>query len=62
MVVLKVLSLVVAALLSFLAVHLMLRDMQARAVRVKATSRPNRQQQVRRLRQDPRTGVYYPEA
>jgi len=62
MVVLKVLSLVVAALLSFLAVHLMLRDMQARAVRVKATARPNRQPQVRRLRQDPRTGVYYPEA
>ncbi len=62
MVVLKVLSLVVAALLSFIAVHFMLRDMQAKAVRVKATSQRNRQPQVRRLRQDPRTGVYYPEA
>ena len=41
-------------------VALMVRNMQP--VRVKA-NRPNRHpQQVRRLRQDPRTGVYYPEA
>jgi hypothetical protein len=39
---------------------LMARDMQP--VRVKA-NRPNRHpQQARRLRQDPRTGIYYPEA
>ena len=62
MVVLKLLSVVAAALLSFIAVHLMLRQMEAKAVRVKASTRQNRQPQVRRLRQDPRTGVYYPEA
>lgn len=61
MVVLKILSLLAAALLSFFVIKLMMmRDMQP--VRVRA-NRPNRQpQQVRRLRQDPRTGVYYPEA
>lgn len=62
MVVLKVLSLIAAAVLSFLTVHLMLRDMQAKAVRVKAAAPRHRQPQARRLRQDPRTGVYYPEA
>ena len=61
MVVLKLLSLLAAALLSYFAIKmLMVRDMQP--VRVKA-SRQNRQaSQVRRLRQDPRTGIYYPEA
>lgn len=61
MVVLKLLSLLAAALLSFIVIKmLMVRDMQP--VRVKA-NRTNRQpQQMRRLRQDPRTGVYYPEA
>ena len=61
MVVLKLLSLLAAALLSFFVIKLMMvRDMQP--VRVRA-NRPNRQpNQVRRLRQDPRTGVYYPEA
>jgi hypothetical protein len=61
MVVLKILSLLVAAVLSFFVIKLLtMRDMQP--VRVKA-NRPNRQpQQVRRLRQDPRTGIYYPEA
>ena len=61
MVVLKLLTLLAAALLSYFAIRmLMVRDMQP--VRVKA-SRQNRQpQQMRRLRQDPRTGIYYPEA
>lgn len=61
MVVLKLLSLLAAALLSFFVIKmLMVRDMQP--VRVKA-HRPNRHpQQARRLRQDPRTGIYYPEA
>ena len=60
-VVLKLLSLLAVAVLSFFVVKLlMVRDMQP--VRVKA-NRPNRQpQQMRRLRQDPRTGIYYPEA
>ena len=61
MVVLKLLSLLAAALVSFVVIKmLMARDMQP--VRVKA-NRPNRHpQQARRLRQDPRTGIYYPEA
>ena len=60
MVVLKALSLVVAGFLSLLAVGFMVREMQA--VKVKARTRQTRQpQQLRRLRQDPRTGVYYPE-
>jgi len=60
MVVLKVLSLVAAMLVSLLAVSLLMRN--AEPVRVRA-NRPNqRQPQMRRLRQDPRTGIYYPEA
>ncbi len=59
MVALKALSLVVAGFLSLLAVGFMVREMQA--VKVKARTRQNRQPDMRRLRQDPRTGVYYPE-
>ena len=59
MVVLKALSLIVAGLLSVLALNVMMREMQA--VRVKARSAPPPRPQVRRLRQDPRSGVYYPE-
>lgn len=61
MVVLKLLSLLAAALLSVFAIRmLMTRNMQP--VRVKA-NRQNRQPlHMRRLRQDPRTGIYYPEA
>lgn len=61
MVVLKVLSLLAAAVLSFFVIKmLMVRDMQP--VRVKANRQQRRPQQTRRLRQDPRTGIYYPEA
>jgi hypothetical protein len=59
MVALKALSLVLAGFLSLLAVGFMVREMQA--VKVKARTRQNRQPQMRRLRQDPRTGIYYPE-
>ena len=58
MVVLKALSLLVAALLSLLAASLMVRQMQA--VKVKARTAQPGPRQMRRLRQDPRTGVYYP--
>jgi len=57
MVALKALSLVVAGFLSLLAVGFMVREMQA--VKVKARSR-QAVRPARRLRQDPRTGVYYP--
>jgi hypothetical protein len=58
MVALKALSLVVAGLLSLLAVGFMVREMQA--VKVKARTRQPARPLMRRLRQDPRTGVYYP--
>ena len=61
MVVLKLLSLLAAALLSFFVIKLMTqRDLEP--VRVKANRQQRHPQPVRRLRQDPRTGVYYPEA
>ena len=61
MVVLKLLSLLAAAVLSFFVIKmLMVRDMQP--VRVKANRQQRHPAQVRRLRQDPRSGVYYPEA
>ncbi len=57
MIVLKALAVLALGLMSFVAAFFMLRQMQT--VKVKARSRqPNHQ--VRRLRQDPRTGVYYP--
>lgn len=59
MVALKALSLVVAGFLSLLAVGFMVREMQA--VKVKARAQQPKQPQTRRLRQDPRTGIYYPE-
>ncbi|MCA3554595.1 hypothetical protein [Aestuariivirga sp.] len=61
MVVLKLFTLFAAAVLSFFVIRLMMRR-HMQPVRVR-TSRPNRQpNQIRRLRQDPRTGIYYPEA
>ncbi len=59
MVALKALSLAVAGFLSLLAVGFMVREMQA--AKVKARPRQNTQPRARRLRQDPRTGIYYPE-
>ena len=59
MVILKLVVMLVAGLLSLLALRLVMREMQA--VKVKADARPRRAQQMRRLRQDPRTGIYYPE-
>ena len=60
MVVLKTLSVIAAGLLSLLVARLLVREMQA--VRVKANSRQAPPRTMRRLRQDPRTGIYYPEA
>ncbi len=57
MVILKLVVMLVTGLLSLLALRLVMREMQA----VKANARPRRAQQMRRLRQDPRTGIYYPE-
>ena len=59
MVLLKLVTIIAAGVLSLLAMRHLMRSMEAQKVRVKAgrpQSRP-----VTRLRQDPRTGVYYPE-
>ena len=57
---LKALSIVIAGLLSLLALKHMIREMEA--VKVRTHSRQTRAPQTRvRLRQDPRTGIYYPE-
>jgi hypothetical protein len=61
MVVLKALMFLIAGLLSLLAMRHVMREMEA--VKVRARSRPDhRPQQARKLRQDPRTGIYYPES
>ena len=60
MIVLKALSLFVAAVLSLMAYRLVMREMQAVKVRA-STRRQQDARRFRRLRQDPRTGVYYPE-
>ena len=60
MVVLKVLTVLVAGILSLLAIRRMMRELEAARVRVRA-GQPPRPRSMTRLRQDPRTGVYYPE-
>ena len=59
MVILKAITVLVVGLLSFLAIRQVMRQMQA--VKVRATSYTPRPQNRVRLRQDPRTGSYYPE-
>ena len=59
MVILKAITVLVVGLLSFLAIRQVMRQMQA--VKVRATSYTPRPQNRVRLRQDPRTGIYYPE-
>lgn len=59
MVVVKFVLMIVAGLVSLLAVRHVMREMQA--VKVRANRRPSHQHGIRRLRQDPRTGIYYPE-
>ena len=59
MVVLKAITVLLAGLLSFLAIRQVMRQMQA--VKVRATSQTPRPRDRVKLRQDPRTGIYYPE-
>ena len=59
MVILKAITVLVVGLLSFLAIRQVMRQMQA--VKVRATSYTPRPPNRVRLRQDPRTGIYYPE-
>lgn len=60
MFVLKALTVIVAGVVSFLAIRHVMRQVDAAKVRVK-TARPRDPRAMTRLRQDPRTGVYYPE-
>ena len=60
MVVLKVITVLIAGILSLLALRHMMRELEAAKVRVRA-SQPRQPRATTRLRQDPRTGVYYPE-
>jgi hypothetical protein len=59
MVILKALAVLAAGLMSVLAIGLAMRQMQAAKARVRSR-RPTPRGHVR-LRQDPRTGIYYPE-
>jgi hypothetical protein len=60
MLILKTIMFLIAGLLSVLAMRHVMREMEAAKARAKV--RPSqRPQHMRRLRQDPRTGVYYPE-
>jgi hypothetical protein len=56
----KTVTIIVAGLLSLLAMKKILAAQEAAKVKVRAAAaKPN--QALRRLRQDPATGVYYPE-
>ena len=59
MVVLKAITVLLAGLLSFLAIRQVMRQMQA--VKVRAPSQTPRPRDRVKLRQDARTGIYYPE-
>ncbi len=59
MVVLKVLTVIVLGVLTLLAFRHVMRQVEAARVRVKART-PRDPRAVKRLRQDPRTGIYYP--
>ena len=59
MVILKVVTVLILGILSLLALRHMMRQMEAAKVRVRTRQQPPRA--TTRLRQDPRTGVYYPE-
>lgn len=61
MTLLKVITAAVAALVTVLAARRLMSEMQAAKVRVRTDDRAPRRA-VTRLRQDPRTGIYYPEA
>jgi hypothetical protein len=60
MVLLKAVTVIAAGVLSFVALRNLMQSMEAQKVRVKSAEQPPRR--MTRLRQDPRTGVYYPES
>ncbi len=60
MIMLKVITVIVAGVLSVLALRHVMRELEAAKVRVNAKPQ-QRPRSMTRLRQDPRTGIYYPE-
>ena len=60
MLVLKALTVLVAGVLTILALKRMMGGLDGAKVRVKP-KQADRPRKMTRLRQDPRTGVYYPE-
>lgn len=59
MIFVKTVSIILAGLLAVAAIRQLLAGKQQAKARVQPQRNPNR---VTRLRQDPRTGVYYPES
>jgi hypothetical protein len=57
---LKLVTILVACVLTVLTVRKIMQQLSASTAKVKV-ARPNPQRTVTRLRQDPETGVYYPE-
>lgn len=60
MIVLKAVTIIIAGLLSVLAVRHLMQQAEAVKVRVRTKYRAD-PRGMTRLRQDPRTGIYYPE-
>jgi hypothetical protein len=60
MIFLKAVAVIVAGLLTLFAVRRLMSELDAAKVRVR-TQDPRQPRPATRLRQDPRTGVYYPE-
>jgi hypothetical protein len=57
---LKLLAIVVASILTVITVRRVFEQLKAQRARVQ-TRNPDPQRTVTRLRQDPKTGIYYPE-
>ena len=57
---LKLVTIMVACMLTVLTIRKIMQQLSASAAKVKV-ARPAPQRAVTRLRQDPSTGVYYPE-
>jgi hypothetical protein len=60
MFVLKAVTVIAAGFLTLLALRYVMRELEAAKVRVR-TRQPQPPRSMTRLRQDPRTGIYYPE-
>jgi hypothetical protein len=58
---LKLLAVIVAGVLTVLTIRRVMQQLSAARVKAKV-ERPAAPRAVTRLRQDPRTGVYYPES